>query len=54
MYAGSGAQMAHLMAHNFGLDHDDEIGCTQCDDPIGQCIMHSKSVSTASKRSARF
>jgi len=34
--------MAHEMGHNFGFNHDDEIGSCPCDDPTEKCIMNSK------------
>jgi len=41
MPAGTAVVMAHEMGHNFGFEHDDEIGSCDCDDPSGKCIMHS-------------
>ena len=38
---GTATTMAHEMGHNFGFEHDDEIGPCECDDPTGKCIMDS-------------
>jgi len=50
MPAGSGAQTAHVMVHNLGINHDDDIGCTECYDPTGECVMHFKSTRGTLKR----
>jgi len=43
MPAGTGAALAHEMGHNLGFYHDNDLGCTPCnDDRTGYCIMDSQ------------